>query len=450
MLCLPSHVLRLCTDWDFSAAHARVGRRMAKAFDIGVYKPVLAVREARSFDIGAALMRIYTCMVTIGSVSMLTLMGYSALKAGSVSSVCALACFLISPRVSRLIDERGQSRIIPWATAIALSGLLLMLATTSLGLPFWLYYPAALLMGFIPNPGAIARARWTYLIKARGREFGVGGVDVKTVFSYEGVIDDAAFMIGPAASVALAASVAPAAGLAFGGACYLLGSILLLGSRTTEPQPGWTDSEGEQEGAATAAQDGDTKPPSLFVSCAPVRVLFFLMLFLGGLYGVFDTSTVTFSQELGFPVMASISLVLQSSISLVSGMCFGALKPAKSLLRQFLAVCCLIGGAYTGLFLVRGVASFFIVSCIAALFYAPYLITLNTVCEHSVPSARLTEGITWINAGMTFGLAVGPTVAGVFVDMCGSIAGLNTAAVFALLIPLTALACSGIVRRALR
>ncbi len=50
---------------------------------------------------------------------------------------------------------------------------------------------------------------------------------------------------------------------------------------------------------------------------------------------------------------------------------------------------------------------------------------------------------------MTFGLAVGPTVAGVFVDMYGSIAGLNTAAVFALMIPLTALACARIVRRAL-
>ena len=141
--------------------------------------------------------------------------------------------------------------------------------------------------------------------------------------------------------------------------------------------------------------------------------------------------------------------MLQASISVMSGMVFGAMRPRASLLRQFVAVCCLIGTAYCGLFLVRGVASFFVVVCAAALFYAPFLITLNTVCEASVPGARLTEGITWINAGMTFGLAVGPTVAGVFVDMYGSIAGLNTAAVFALMIPLTALACAGIVRRAL-
>ena len=202
-------------------------------------------------------------------------------------------------------------------------------------------------------------------------------------------------------------------------------------------------------GQAAQPAAGAERPASLFVACPQVRVLFFLMLFLGALYGVLDTSTVTFAQELGFPIIASISLVLQASISVVSGMVFGAMRPRASLLRQFVAVCCLIGTAYCGLFLVRGVASFFVVVCAAALFYAPFLITLNTVCEASVPGARLTEGITWINAGMTFGLAVGPTVAGVFVDMYGSIAGLNTAAVFALMIPLTALACAGIVRRAL-
>ena len=416
---------------------------MAKLIDIAVYKPVLAVRQAWAFDLGAALMRIFTCMVTIGSVSMLTLMGTSVLKAGLVSSVCALAVFLVSPRVSRLIDERGQSRVVPWAAGIALAGLALMLATASLNLPYWLYFPAGIAMGFAPNPGAIALARWTYLVKARGADFGVGGVSIKTVFSYEGVIDDIAFMIGPAASVALAASIAPAAGLAFGGACYLLGCVLLLSSRSTEPAAGWAG----DEPAAPAA--GEQRPASLFIECPQVRVLFFLMLFLGALYGVFDTSTVTFAQELGIPIIASISLVLQAGISVVSGMVFGALKPRVSLLRQFAAVCCLIGGAYSCLFLVRGVVSFFIVASAAALFYAPFLITLNTVCEASVPSARLTEGITWINAGMTFGLAVGPTVAGVFVDTYGSIAGLNTAAVFAVLIPLTALACMRIVRRAL-
>ena len=416
---------------------------MAKLIDIAVYKPVLAVRQAWAFDLGAALMRIFTCMVTIGSVSMLTLMGTSVLKAGLVSSVCALAVFLVSPRVSRLIDERGQSRVVPWAAGIALAGLALMLATASLNLPYWLYFPAGIAMGFAPNPGAIARARWTYLVKARGADFGVGGVSIKTVFSYEGVIDDIAFMIGPVASVALAASIAPAAGLAFGGACYLLGCVLLLSSRSTEPAAGWAG----DEPAAPAA--GEQRPASLFIECPQVRVLFFLMLFLGALYGVFDTSTVTFAQELGIPIIASISLVMQAGISVVSGMVFGALKPRVSLLRQFVAVCCLIGGAYSCLFLVRGVVSFFIVASAAALFYAPCLITLNTFCEASVPSARLTEGITWINAGMTFGLAVGPTVAGVFVDTYGSIAGLNTAAVFALMFPLTALAGAGIVRRAL-
>ena len=62
------------------------------------------VKAAYSFEIGGLLVRMYAFMRTIGTVSMLTLSGYSYFMAGLVASVVAFALFLISPRVSKKID----------------------------------------------------------------------------------------------------------------------------------------------------------------------------------------------------------------------------------------------------------------------------------------------------------------------------------------------------------
>lgn len=83
------------------------------AVDPKVYGTILSVRPARQFDIACLLMRMYGYMMNIGTVAMLSLAGYSFLESGLVSSVIALAIFLIGPRLGKLVDERGQSRVVP-------------------------------------------------------------------------------------------------------------------------------------------------------------------------------------------------------------------------------------------------------------------------------------------------------------------------------------------------
>lgn len=89
---------------------------------------------------------------------------------------------------------------------------------------------------------------------------------------------------------------------------------------------------------------------------------------------------------------------------------------------------------------ITNAVSLYVVSCAAALFYAPFLIVLNGACERAVPGKRLTEAITWLNAGCTCGLAIGPTLAGVIIDMWGTQSGFMMGALLALAIPVIALA----------
>ena len=196
----------------------------------GVYKKVLRVREAYPFDIACLLMRFFGSMLNIGVVTMITLSGYSFLTAGLSSSLIALSIFVVTPRVSKRIDERGQSAVVPKAAAVSLLGLVVLIANVALHGPVWPLFVGALLVGFFPSPQAMARARWTYLIRS-GR-LGEAAPDLRTMFSYESVLDDMAFIFSPSISIALAAAIAPVAGMVCGGVALPSGRASVHGQST--------------------------------------------------------------------------------------------------------------------------------------------------------------------------------------------------------------------------
>lgn len=426
-----------------------------------VYAKILSVRQARRFDAGGTLMRLYAYMMNIGTVSMLTLAGHSFLIAGSVSSVIAFSIFLIAPRIGKLADEQGQSKVIPKATAIALAGLCAMLADVALSGPEWVLFVAAIPMGFLPNAQSLVRARWTYLL--RTGKLGKDAPPIRSVFSYEGIIDDSGLMLGPPIAIALGASIAPIAGMAFGGAAFLLGAWLLCTSRESEPIVGWSEGQGssvsesgldgdedaQAEGSGDQAGNASGKA-SVIREMPIVRVLFLLMFCTGALFGIFDTSSISLSEELGNPNIVSIGLVISAAASIGMGFVFGMIHIRSSMAKQLLAFGIVIGIAYSTMALIDSELSFYVVSVLAALSYAPFLITANSACERAVPGKRLTESLAWLNSGATCGLALGPTIAGIAIDLWGYQSGFRIGAVFAIAIPIFAIIFSRVIFRSVR
>ena len=422
------------------------------AINPGVYRDILRVREAYAFDIGCFLMRFLPYMNTIGTVTMLSLSGLSFFVAGLVSSVIALSTFVVAPRISKLVDTYGQSRVVPWAALVNLAGLVLMVAIVALGGPEWLLFVGAVLMGFSPNPPALARARWTYLI--RSGKLGNAAPIMRTMFSYEGVLDDIGFMFSPSLSVALASTIAPTAGMVFGGVAFAAGTVLLTFSRSTEPQPGWDEAASREGGAEVAepsrADEDFAHRKSVFRTSSIVRVLFVLMLFVGAFYGVFDTSTVSFAEEIGNTSFASVVLIASGIASMLMGFVFGMIRLRMSQYRQLILFAVLIGCAYGTMILIDSALALFLVGTLAAFFYAPFLIVANATCERAVPGDRLTEAITWLNAGATCGMAFGPTIAGTVIDTMGAAYSFDFGGILALAIPVTALLCFRIIKRNVR
>ena len=410
---------------------------MAGKLDPKQYVRVLRVRKAWRFDLGGLLMRIFAYMSSLGLIAMLTLSGWSYFRAGTVVSVMAVAVFLISPRICKLIDEHGQSKIVPVAVGIQMCGLALMIAIVQLGGPWQLCYLGALLVGFTPNPMALVRARWSYLVETG--LLGSEAPDIRTVFTYEGVLDDTGYMIGPAVSLALASLVAPCAGMIFGGVCFITGCALLLSSRDTEPTVGW-QAVGSTANDAEKNIESGRKQRSMFVVSSMVRILFAMMLLQGLIYGVYNTSLVAFGQERDASGIISLILASTSVGSIAAGLVFGMARFKCSLARQLAGCAVAFGAFYMLLFFASDMASLAVICFAASFSYAPLLICMNTSCEQSVPGSRLTESLAWMNAGATLGTTVAPSLGGVFVDNYGALAGLNfSAAVAACMIIFTVL-----------
>lgn len=444
------------------------GGKVAKVSP-GVYKKVLRVREAYPFDIACLLMRFFGSMLNIGVVTMITLSGYSFLTAGLSSSLIALSIFVVTPRVSKRIDERGQSAVVPKAAAVSLLGLVVLIANVALHGPVWPLFVGALLVGFFPSPQAMARARWTYLIRS-GR-LGETAPDLRTMFSYESVLDDMAFIFSPSISIALAAAIAPVAGMVCGGVAFAVGVVLLCSAKGTEPYPGWSQGEAAgsaadvadvvadvagdgaaalkgalAEGASAVASAASAPAKSLLATSSAVRVLFVIYAFAGSFLGLFDTATVSLSEDLNSPDFAGAVLMASGAVSMTAGFLFGMVRLRAPLPKQLVVAACAVGLSFGTMFLIDSAPTLMAVALLGACTYAPLLIVANGVCERAVPDARLTEAITWLNAGYTCGAAFGPTVAGALIDTFGTMASFKVGTLLCLGMPLTAILCYRVVK----
>ena len=261
-------------------------------------------------------------------------------------------------------------------------------------------------------------------------------------------------MIGPALAIALSNTFFPTAGILLGCLSFTVGSfILLVLARDTEPQVNWKRAaEGGEEAGSNADASADAatsakKHRSALVELPIVRVLFSLALLVGLIFGAFDTTTITFAQSIGQPVVASLGVSVSSFASMCSSLTFGMLVLKAPLNKQLLGAAIAIGAGYMGMGFITSVPMFFFISVLGAALYAPFFITANSFCEQAVPANRLTESLTWITAGSTCGLAIGPTASGALIDAFGPTAGFYLGSVACVCVIALAFFCRGIMKR---
>lgn len=369
------------------------------------YRELFAAPGTKGFALAGLLARIALPMTGIGIITMLSQLRGSYALAGAVSAMFVLTYALLSPQISRLVDRRGQRRVLPAATAISVIGMLLLLVSAWLQAPDWTLFLGALLAGAMPSMSAMVRARWTPIYRGQPR--------LQTAYALETVLDEVTFIAGPVLSVGLCVAVFPQAGPLAAALLLALGVFALITQRGTEPP--------------VEAQGGATDHSGSIIRLANVRLLALLMVAMGMIVGTVDIVSVAFAEQLGRPAAASVVLSAYAAGSCGAGLLFGALKLQTPLHRLLL-----LGGLATALttlplLLVDSIFTLAAAVLVAGLFFAPTMIVAMSLVERLVPEHRLTEGMTWLLAGLNIGVALGAAASGQVVDDGGARAGFAVA-----------------------
>ncbi|MEV8326100.1 MFS transporter [Kitasatospora sp. NPDC056731] len=371
------------------------------------YRQIFASPGSLAFSSTGFVSRLPISMTGIGIVTMLSQLRGSYGVAGLVSATLAISAALLGPQVSRLVDRHGQRRIIVPAMALTIVAVVGLLLCARFKAPDWTLFVFAAGMGVMPSTGAMVRARWAHLYRDDAPK-------LHTAYSFEAVVDEVCFIVGPILSIGLATSVFPEAGVLLAGVFLAVGVLLFAGQRATEPpiHPG-----ARHVGGSVIRNRG-------------LQVLMLTFVATGAIFGSVEVVTVAYSETQGHKSLASVILALWALGSCLAGVVFGTLKLTGSMAGRFFAGVLFMALSMAPLLLVaesvRGVGGLIAVGgalLIAGIAISPTLITAMALVERLVPAAQLTEGMTWTTTGLALGVAVGSSAGGWVVDAAGSAAG---------------------------
>lgn len=361
------------------------------------YRRLFSAKGSVGFTSTGFLARLALSMSGVGTVVMVAAMRDSYALAGAVGGASLATTLLTVPLLGRLVDRYGQSRIaVPAAVWSALMSAALV-ACLSLDAPTWTLFATSILSATAPNVGGMARARWTEIYDGDADSMHVAN-------SFEQVLDEVCFILGPLLAVALAAAVAPEAGRIAPLLLTLVGTILFSAQRSTEPP--------------VQATDPSTRRSPL--RNRGLQVMMVVFMFTGSLFGSLEMATVAFTQSLGHGSSAGLVLSLQAIGSAVSGMLFGMLTLRGTSTARFLAG---VGGMallMLPLNLAGGMWSLAPLMFLAGMATSPTMITGMGLVMELIPRSQINEGMTLAVTSLLGGIALGSTVAGWSVERFGA------------------------------
>jgi predicted MFS family arabinose efflux permease len=365
------------------------------------YAEIFQIPGAWRFSAAGVIGRMPMSMFGLGTVLLISAVTGKYGVAGAVSAVGSLGYALTSPQIARLVDARGQRRVLLPVLALFVSATAALIAAVELRLPTWAFFvPGAIAGATMPSLGTMVRARWSALL--------AGSPRLHAAFSFESVADELCFVVGPAGVTLLATEVFPASGVGVAALLCVLGTLWFAAQRVTEPVIVRPD------------RHPDGRPARLRGAAAPgLVVLTPVYLLLGAMFVSIDLSTVAFAQHFGHKPLAGFILGTYAFGSATGGLWYGSRQWRAAVEKRF---------ALTLALTVLGVATFWAqpnlvsLTCViylCGLTIAPTLIAGFSLLEAQAKPGRRTEAMSWLSSGIGVGLAAGSSVVGFVIDAHG-------------------------------
>lgn len=367
------------------------------------YRELLTTPGATGLVLASSIARLPQAMIGIGIITMLVQQTGVYWLAGTVAGTFTLANALLGPHISKLVDQHGQSRVLPVVTAFSIAMLLALILAVYLRAPAALLFVLAALAGTMPSMPSMIRARWSQLFR--------GKPQLHTAFSLDTVLTELAYIVGPPLAIGLSVSFFAEAGPLVAVGLLAVGVTAFLLQRQTEPKVV----------VGHASQNGST------LLIPGVRTIVLALLAMGVIGGAIDVAVVAFANAQGWPGAATFILAAYAFGSLVAGLTFGALRVSLAIEKQFLAG--ILVTAFTGVLPVFAADVYVLTAAlfIAGISFAPTMVVVMKMGTIIIPPSRITEGLTWMTTGISVGIALGGMLAGLVIDAFGARAGFAVA-----------------------
>ena len=367
------------------------------------YRELFRTPGATGLVLASSIARLPQAMIGIGIITMLVQQTGVYWLAGAVAGTFTLANALLGPVISRFVDQRGQSRVLPIVTAFSVVMLLALIFAVYRGAPAALFFVLASLAGTMPSMPSMIRARWTQLFR--------GKPQLHTAFSLDTVLTELAYIIGPPLAIGLSVTFFAEAGPLVAVGLLAIGVTAFLMQRQTEPK-------------VVVGNRSNTGSTLLIPG---VRTIVLALLAMGAIGGAIDVAVVAFANDQGWPASATFMLAAYALGSLVAGLTFGALRLTLPIEKQFFIG--ILVTAVTGVLPVFATDVYVLSAMlfIAGISFAPTMVVVMKLGTIIIPASRMTEGLTWMTTGISIGVALGGMLTGPVIDAYGARAGFGVA-----------------------
>ena len=364
---------------------------------------------ALRFSIPGLIARMPISMDSLALIFIVVAVSDSYAIAGALSATASVVIAFATPHWSRVADRIGQSsmlvRVIPVKVFAFCVFTILVLNET----PVWTWFVAIIVTeAFSVNTGGLVRRRWLHVLSPDKTSTAEDERDrhlVNTAYSFEALMDEVVFILGPIIVTACATTIAPVAGIISGIIFLAVGVPLFVIQKDTEPP-------------ATPKREVDPHPA--VIRNKRVQAVVVPTTLLGGFFGSIAIVTVAFAESRGQAGRSGALLAIWAAGSAVAAIINGVIKWRLTSASRFLIFLFVLTVLSIPMLFVHSIPWLAVALFFNGFAIAPLVINAYGVAEGAVPPDQITETLTWVVAGMPMGGAISSALSGQIIDRFGA------------------------------
>lgn len=377
------------------------------------YRRLLAIPGALRFSLAGFIFRMPISMDPLAIIFIVFHASHSYALAGSIAAVGEIVVTIALPFWARTSDRIGQSRTLYMVIPARAISLLTFILLVSYHAPVWSWFLTIIAVeASVINAGGLVRRRWSWTL-AEDKEL------LNTAYSYESLMDECIFILGPVLATLCATLIAPSAALIASLIFMLVGSSIFILQKSSEPPPHPRD-------------EVTPHPPVMRNKTVQAVVLPFI--FLGAFFSSVGLVVVAYAQEQHAVSRTGLLLAIWASGSAIAAFVNGSIKWRINHARKFLTFFPILTLLSVPFLFVNNLTTLSIALFCNGLGIAPLLVSAYGVAEAAVPPGQITETLAWVFSGLPVGGAIASALTGAIIDNYGASRGF--------LVPVIALSCA--------